>query len=150
MVRSVAKIAGIKLVQAFRQQYGFSAISLMPTKSCTARETISTWRRRIVVPALIRKFHEAKMQGAPEVVDLGHRPPKAMRLLHVDDMADAAVFLMQDYDQGEIINVGTGEEITIGELAGMVAEAVGYDGALRFDTSKPDGARRANFWTAAG
>jgi GDP-L-fucose synthase len=137
---AVAKIAGIKLAQAFRQQYGFKAISLMPTNLYGPGDNFDLTASH-VVPALIRKFHEAKMRRAPEVVIWGTGSPMR-EFLHVDDMADAAVFLMQQYDEGEIINVGTGEDVTIRELAGMVAEVVGYDGALEFDTSKPDGTPR--------
>ena len=137
---AIAKIAGIKLAQAFRQQYGFHAISLMPTSLYGPGDNFDLMSSH-VVPALIRKFHEAKVQGAPEVVIWGSGSPMR-EFLHVDDMADAAVFLMQNYDDGEIINVGTGKDITIRELAGMVAEVVGYQGALQFDTSKPDGTPR--------
>lgn len=137
---AVAKIAGIKLAQAFRQQYGFRAISLMPTNLYGPGDNFDLQSSH-VVPALIRKFHEAKMRREAEVVIWGTGSPRR-EFLHVDDMADAAVFLMQHYDEAEIINVGTGEDVTIGELAGMVAEVVGFDGALRFDTSKPDGTPR--------
>jgi GDP-L-fucose synthase len=137
---AVAKIAGIKLAQAFRQQYGFRAISLMPTNLYGPGDNFDLTSSH-VVPALIRKFHEAKVRREPEVIIWGTGSPRR-EFLHVDDMADAAVFLMQHYDEAEIINVGTGEDVTIGELAGMVAEVVGYDGALRFDTSKPDGTPR--------
>ncbi len=137
---AVAKIAGIKLAQAFRQQYGFRAISLMPTNLYGPGDNFDLTSSH-VVPALIRKFHEAKVRREPEVIIWGTGRPRR-EFLHVDDMADAAVFLMQHYDEAEIINVGTGEDVTIGELAGMVAEVVGYDGALRFDTSKPDGTPR--------
>jgi GDP-L-fucose synthase len=137
---AVAKIAGIKLAQAFRQQYGFRAISLMPTNLYGPGDNFDLTSSH-VVPALIRKFHEAKMGREPEVIIWGTGSPRR-EFLYVDDMADAAVFLMEHYDEGEIINVGAGEDVTIGELAGMVAEVVGFEGALQFDTSKPDGTPR--------
>lgn len=137
---AIAKIAGIKMCQAYRQQYGFNAISLMPTNLYGPGDNFDLESSH-VLPALIRKFHEAKMAGAPEVVVWGTGSPRR-EFLHVDDLADAAVTLMQRYDRPEIVNVGTGEDLTIRELAEMVREVVGYTGRLAFDTGKPDGTPR--------
>lgn len=137
---AIAKIAGIKMCQAYRQQYGFNAISLMPTNLYGPGDNFDLESSH-VLPALIRKFHEAKMAGAPAVVVWGTGSPRR-EFLHVDDLADAAVTLMQRYDRPEIVNVGTGEDLTIRELAEMVREVVGYTGRLTFDTGKPDGTPR--------
>src|SRR5271155_424077 len=137
---AVAKIAGIKLAQAYHQQYGFRAISLMPTNLYGPGDNFDLESSH-VLPALIRKFHDAKLHGAPEVVIWGTGEPRR-EFLHVDDLADAAVFLMLNYEDPEIINVGTGEDITIRALAEMIAAIVGYSGRLAFDTSKPDGTPR--------
>ncbi len=137
---AIAKIAGIKLAQAYRQQYGFRTISLMPTNLYGPGDNFDLQSCH-VLPALIRKFHEAKMGGAPEVVIWGSGEPRR-EFLHADDLADAAVFLMLNYDEAEIINVGSGEDQTIGELALAISDVVGYRGPLRFDTSKPDGSPR--------
>ena len=137
---AVAKIAGIKMAQAYRKQYGFCAIGLMPTNLYGAGDNFDLTSSH-VLPALLRKFHEAKTHGAPEVVVWGTGAPRR-EFLHVDDLADAAVFLMQNYDDDRIINVGTGEDITIRELAEMIAGIVGYQGRLTFDPSKPDGTPR--------
>ena len=137
---AVAKIAGIKMAQAYRKQYGFCAIGLMPTNLYGAGDNFDLASSH-VLPALLRKFHEAKTHGAPEVVVWGTGAPRR-EFLHVDDLADAAVFLMQNYDDDRIINVGTGEDITIRELAEMIAGIVGYQGRLTFDPSKPDGTPR--------
>lgn len=137
---AVAKIAGIKQCQAYRQQYGFPAISLMPTNLYGPGDNFDL-NSSHVLPALIRKFHEAKESRAAEVVVWGTGSPRR-EFLHVDDMADAAVTLMTTYDEPEIVNVGTGEDVTIRELAELVQEVVGFQGTLRFDTSKPDGTPR--------
>lgn len=137
---AVAKIAGIKLAQAFRKQYGLRAICLMPTNLYGPEDNFDLETSH-VVPALIRKLHEAKMQNSPEVTVWGTGSPRR-EFLHVEDLADAAVFLMLVYDQQEIINVGTGEDISIGELAQMIAQVAGYSGRLRFDATKPDGTPR--------
>jgi len=137
---AVAKIAGIKLAQAYRQQYGFHAISLMPTNLYGPGDNFDLASSH-VLPALIRKFHEAKTHDAPEVVIWGTGSPRR-EFLHVDDLADAALFLMLHYDSPEIINVGTGQDITIRELAECIGAIVGYAGPLRFDPSKPDGTPR--------
>lgn len=137
---AVAKIAGIKMCQAYRQQYGFNAISLMPTNLYGPGDNFDLETSH-VVPALIRKFHEAKEEGRKEVVVWGSGTPRR-EFLHVDDLADAALFLMDHYDEGEIINVGVGEDISIRELAELVADIVGFQGEIVYDRSKPDGTPR--------
>jgi GDP-L-fucose synthase len=137
---AIAKIAGIKLCQAYRQQYGFNAISLMPTNLYGPGDNFDL-NNSHVLPALIRKFHEAKVDGGKEVVIWGTGTPRR-EFLHVDDLAAAAVFLMKQYDGAEIVNVGVGEDITIAELAKLVKRIVGFEGNLVFDTTKPDGTPR--------
>jgi GDP-L-fucose synthase len=137
---AIAKIAGIKMAQAYRAQYGFRAISLMPTNLYGPGDNFDLASSH-VLPALIRKFHEAKAAGSPRVVIWGSGSPRR-EFLHVDDFADAAVFLMLHYDAPEIVNVGTGQDLTIRELAGIVAEVTGFGGELVFDPAKPDGAPR--------
>ncbi len=137
---AIAKIAGIKMCQAYRQQYGFSAISLMPTNLYGPGDNFDLQSSH-VLPALLRKFHEAASSGAAEVIIWGTGAPRR-EFLHVDDLADAALFLMQRYDSGEIVNVGTGEDLTIAELAQTVARIAGFGGRLVFDSSKPDGTPR--------
>ena len=137
---AVAKIAGIKMCQAYRRQYGFNAISLMPTNLYGPGDNFHLENAH-VLPALIRKFHEAKIQGLSEVVVWGTGSPRR-EFLHVEDLADASLFLMQRYEGEEIINVGVGEDITIRELADLVRNIVGFKGNIKFDTSKPDGTPR--------
>lgn len=137
---AIAKITGIKMCQAYRKQYGFNAISLMPTNLYGPGDDFNLENSH-VLPALIRKFHEAKEQNKPEVEVWGTGTPRR-EFLHVDDLADATVYLMNNYDSAEIINVGVGEDITIKELAGIVKEEVGFTGRLTFNTSKPDGTPR--------
>ena len=137
---AIAKIAGIKMCQAYRRQYGFDAISLMPTNLYGPGDNFDLQNSH-VLPALIRKFHEAKLAGAPEVVMWGTGTPRR-EFLHVDDLADAAVFLMQHYSGEAHLNVGVGEDITIAALAELVRRVVGYDGRIVNDTSKPDGTPR--------
>jgi len=134
---AIAKIAGIKLCQAYRRQYGFNAISLMPTNLYGPGDNFHLENAH-VLPALIRKFYEAKEEGQAEVVVWGTGTPRR-EFLHVDDLADASLFLMQQYDSEEIINVGVGEDITIRELAELVRETIGFEGDIVYDTSKPDG-----------
>ena len=137
---AIAKIAGIKMCQAYRKQYGFNAISLMPTNLYGVGDNYHLENSH-VIPALIRKFHEAKLRGDASVTVWGSG--KAMReLLDVDDLADAAVFLMQHYNDSEIVNVGTGQDMTIAELASTVKLVTGFDGDIVYDTSKPDGTPR--------
>ena len=134
---AIAKIAGIKMAQAYRKQYGFRAISLMPTNLYGPGDNFDLGSSH-VLPALIRKFHDACLNHSPEAVVWGTGRPRR-EFLHVDDLASAAVFLMLNYDDAEIINVGTGKDLTIGELAEMVARVTGFKGTIVFDTTKPDG-----------
>ncbi len=137
---TIAKIAGIKMVQAYRWQYGFSAISLMPTNLYGSGDNFDLQTSH-VLPALIRKFYEAKERGDAEVVVWGTGKP-CRAFLHVDDLADAVVFLMRHYDEDEIINVGVGKDISIAELAALIAEVVGFRGKIIYDTGKPDSTPR--------
>ncbi len=137
---AVAKIAGIKTCQAYRRQYGFNAVSLMPTNLYGPCDNFDALNSH-VLPALLRRFHEAKEAGAPEVAVWGTGTVKR-EFLHVDDCARAIVFCMENYEGEEIVNVGTGQDQTIGELAGIVAQAVGYRGKIVFDSTKPDGTPR--------
>ena len=137
---AIAKIAGIKMCQAYRRQYGFDAISLMPTNLYGQGDNFDPQNSH-VLPALIRKFHEAKERGDREVVIWGSGTP-LREFLHADDLADAAVFLMRGYSGEQFINVGVGEDLTIRALAELVAEVVGYAGTIATDPSKPDGTPR--------
>jgi GDP-L-fucose synthase len=137
---AVAKIAGIKLCQAYRQQYGSDFISAMPTNLYGPNDNFDLTSSH-VLPALIRKFHDAKQEGRGQVEVWGTGAPRR-EFLHVDDLADACVFLMRRYDAAEHINVGTGEDLTIRELAELVRDVVHPQATLAFDASKPDGAPR--------
>ncbi len=137
---AIAKIAGIKLSQYYTKQYGFKAISLMPTNLYGPGDNFDLETSH-VLPALIRKFHEAKKENKPFVTLWGTGTPKR-EFLHVDDLANASVFLMENYEDPEIINVGTGKDLTIKDLALLIKEIVGYEGELKFDSSKPDGTPR--------
>ncbi len=137
---AIAKIAGIKMCQAYRRQYGFNAISLMPTNLYGPGDNFDLTASH-VLPALVRKFHEARASNRPEVVIWGTGTPRR-EFLHVDDLARAALFLMENYADEGIINVGVGNDLSIRELAEIVGRVVGYTGSLVFDTSKPDGAPR--------
>jgi GDP-L-fucose synthase len=137
---AIAKIAGIKLCQAFRKQYGFDAISAMPTNLYGPGDNFDL-NSSHVLPALIRKFIEAQEARKSEVEIWGTGTPRR-EFLHVEDLADACVFLMSNYSDSTIVNVGWGEDVSIAELAEMVAEIVGFKGSLRFDSSKPDGTPR--------
>jgi GDP-L-fucose synthase len=134
---AIAKIAGIKLAQAYRQQYGFHAISLMPTNLYGPGDHFDL-KASHVLPALMRKAHEALQNNSPEMIVWGTGAPRR-EFMHVDDLADAALFLMLHYDESEIINVGVGTDLSIRELAQLLCSVVGYNGRLVFDTSKPDG-----------
>ncbi|MCF6338709.1 MAG: GDP-L-fucose synthase [Gammaproteobacteria bacterium] len=137
---AIAKIAGIKQCQAYRHQYGFDAISLMPTNLYGAGDNFDLENSH-VVPALLRKFHEARRNGQANVQVWGSGNPRR-EFLHVDDLADAAVYLMRHYDGEEIVNVGVGSDVSIRELAELIADVVGFEGELLFDASKPDGPPR--------
>ena len=137
---AIAKIAGVKMCQAYRRQYGFNAISAMPTNLYGPGDNFNLATSH-VLPALIRKFHEAKQRGESRVVVWGTGAPRR-EFLHVDDLADALLFLMRSYDQEELINVGWGEDVSIRELAALVKDIVGFEGAIEFDTTKPDGTPR--------
>lgn len=137
---AIAKIAGIKMCQAYRKQYGFDAISLMPTNLYGPGDNFDLQNSH-VLPALIRKFHDAKINNEKNVTVWGTGAPKR-EFLYVDDMADATVFLMENYSDERIVNVGTGEDISIKELAEIIQKIVGFKGELIFDFNKPDGTPR--------
>jgi GDP-L-fucose synthase len=137
---AIAKIAGIKLCQAYRRQYGSNFISAMPTNLYGPRDNFDLASSH-VLPALMRKFHDARLAGAPEVVVWGTGTPRR-ELLHVDDLADACVFLMDRFEDERHINVGTGEDLSIRDLAELVRSIVYPQSRLVFDTSKPDGMPR--------
>ncbi|WP_439403062.1 GDP-L-fucose synthase [Bradyrhizobium sp. DASA03068] len=137
---AIAKIAGIKMAEAYRSQYGSDFISVMPTNLYGRGDNYNPEYSHVVA-ALIRRFHEAKLSDAPNVVVWGTGTPRR-EFLYVDDMADACVHLMKTYSSAELVNVGTGEDITISEFARVVAAAVGYRGEISFDTSRPDGTPR--------
>ena len=137
---AIAKIAGLKMGQAYKSQYGFEVISLMPTNLYGPGDNFNLQDSH-VLPALIRKFHEAKVNDAPEAVIWGTGSP-LREFMHVDDLASAAVFLMRNECGDDLFNVGTGEEISIWDLAHLVAEEVGYRGSIVKDDSKPDGTPR--------
>lgn len=137
---AIAKIAGIKMCEAYRDQYGANFISAMPTNLYGPNDNYDL-KTSHVLPALIRKFHEAKENNAPHVELWGTGKPMR-EFLHVDDMADACVFLMNNYNEKQFVNVGTGEDITIKNLAEIIKKIVGYKGNITFDTTKPDGTPR--------
>jgi len=137
---AIAKIAGLRMARAYRQQYGFNAISLMPTNLYGPGDNFHPENSH-VMPALIRRFHEAEKSDAPKVTCWGDG--SAMReFLHVDDLAEACYVCMQDYDEDYHINVGTGEDVTIKELTETIVDVVGYAGEVEWDTSKPNGTPR--------
>ena len=137
---AIAKIAGIKLCQAYRRQYGRHYISVMPCNLYGPNDNFDLATSH-VLPALIRKFHEAKVSGREEVVIWGTGTP-LREFLHVDDLADGTVFLLNNYDDAEPVNCGAGFDLTIRALAEKIARTVGFEGRLVFDTSKPDGTPR--------
>ncbi len=140
---AVAKIAGIKLCKHYNEQYGTNFISVMPTNLYGPNDNFDLETSH-VMPALIRKFHEAKVNNQPEVVVWGTGKPRR-EFMHVDDMADACVYLMENYnysDIGEFVNIGVGKDITIKELVELIKEIVGFEGGIKYDTSKPDGTPR--------
>ncbi|MEQ8597636.1 GDP-L-fucose synthase [Algiphilus sp.] len=137
---AIAKIAGIKQCQAYRRQYGFNAISLMPTNLYGPGDNFDLQNSH-VLPALIRKFHEAREAGGATVTVWGSGAPRR-EFLHVDDLADACLYLMQHYEGEEIVNIGWGEDLSIAELAAMVKDVVGFEGEIIYDAGKPDGTPR--------
>lgn len=137
---AIAKIAGIKLCDAYRSQYGCNFISVMPTNLYGPNDNYDLEKSH-VLPALIRKFHEAKKSGAPSVTLWGTGKPKR-EFLHVDDLADACFYLMQTYNEPGLVNIGTGEDLEIKELALLIKDIVGYEGTIEHDLSKPDGTPR--------
>ena len=137
---AVAKIAGLKMAQAYRAQYGFSAISLMPTNLYGPGDNFDLQSSH-VLPAMLRRFHEARLADAPAVTLWGTGTPRR-EFLHVDDLASAACFAIEHYDDPKPLNVGVGHDQTIAELAALVARTTGYTGRIVFDSSRPDGTPR--------
>ena len=137
---AIAKIAGIKMCQAYNQQYGTDFISVMPTNLYGAHDNFDL-KTSHVLPALIAKFHQAKTSGEPSVSVWGSGRPRR-ELLHVDDLADACVFLMRRYSSNEIVNIGWGEDVSIAELALLIKNVVGFEGDIVYDSSQPDGVLR--------
>jgi len=137
---AIAKIAGIKLCEAYRTQYDCNFISVMPTNMYGIGDNYDL-NNSHVLPALIRKMHEAKLNNNAEAVVWGTGTPKR-EFLYADDLAEACYFLMKNYNEPELINIGTGEDLSIGELARLVQKIVGFNGNLTFDSSKPDGTPR--------
>ncbi len=134
---AVAKIAGIKMCQAHNRQYGTNFLSVMPTNLYGPNDNFDL-KTSHVLPALIRKFHEAKIKGLSEVVIWGTGSPRR-EFLHVDDLVDACLFLMNNYNGSKIVNIGVGKDQTIRELAEIIVRLTGFKGSIRFDTGKPDG-----------
>ena len=137
---AIAKIAGIKMCDAYRAQYGCNFISVMPTNLYGPNDNYDLQNAH-VLPTLIRKFHEANQNGDPAVTIWGTGTPKR-EFLHADDLAAACVYLMENYNEEGLVNIGTGEDVTITELAMLIKEIVGYEGALVYDHTKPDGTPR--------
>ena len=137
---AIAKIVGIKLCQAYRRQHGADFISVMPTNLCGPGDNFDLETSHVLA-ALVRKFHEAKEHGDPSVLVWGTGKPRR-EFLYVDDLADACLFLMNNYSGAEPINVGVGEDVSITELAELVGEVVGYEGEITYDTTRPDGTPR--------
>jgi GDP-L-fucose synthase len=137
---AIAKIAGIKMCDAYRSQYGCNYISVMPTNLYGYNDNYHPQNSH-VLPAMIRRFHEAKESGAPAVTIWGTGSPRR-EFLFADDLAEACYYLMETYNEPGLVNIGTGEDITIKELAYLVKDIVGYEGEIEFDTSKPDGTPR--------
>jgi GDP-L-fucose synthase len=137
---AIAKIAGLKMCQAYRREFGFNAISLMPTNLYGPGDNFDLQNSH-VLPALIRRFHEAKLRGDETMAIWGTGTPRR-EFLHVDDLADAVIYLLKNYEDESIVNIGWGEDVTIRELAELVMAETGYHGRLVFDPSKPDGTPR--------
>ena len=134
---AIAKIAGLKMCQAYRRQYGFNAVCLMPTNLYGPGDNFDLQGSH-VLPAMIRKFHEAKVDGRSEVMLWGTGSPRR-EFLHVDDLADACLFVMRNYEGEAILNAGVGKDVSIRQLADLVKTVVGYEGSVTWDTTKPDG-----------
>ena len=137
---AIAKIAGIKMCEAYRAQYGCNFISVMPTNLYGTNDNYDLVNSH-VLPAMIRKFHEAKEIGASEMTLWGTGSPMR-EFLHADDLAEACLFLMENYNESELVNIGTGEDVTIKNLADLVKQIIGFQGEIVWDTSKPDGTPR--------
>jgi GDP-L-fucose synthase len=137
---AIAKIAGVKMCEAYRREFGFKAISLMPTNLYGQGDNFDLQNSH-VLPALIRRFHEAKTRGDDNVTVWGTGAPRR-EFLHVDDLADAILHLVQTYDAEPLVNIGWGQDVTIRELAELVASVVGFEGRISFDPTKPDGTPR--------
>jgi len=137
---AIAKIAGLKMCQAYNRQHGFNAISLMPTNLYGPGDNFDL-KTSHVLPAMLRKFHTARKVNSPEVVLWGSGSPQR-EFLFVDDLADACVFAMKNYNDEQFLNVGTGKDLSIRDLASMIAEETGYAGRIVWDTSMPDGTPR--------
>jgi len=137
---AIAKIAGIKMCDAYRDQYGCNFISVMPTNLYGYNDNYHPQNSH-VLPALIRRFHEAKVQESPDVTIWGTGSPMR-EFLFADDLAEACYYLMQNYDEAGLVNIGTGEDLSIKDLALLIKKVVGYEGEIKFDTSKPDGTPR--------
>jgi len=137
---AIAKIAGIKMCDAYRDQYGCNFISVMPTNLYGYNDNYHPQNSH-VLPALIRRFHEAKVQESPDVTIWGTGAPMR-EFLFADDLAEACYYLMQNYDEAGLVNIGTGEDLSIKDLALLIKKVVGYEGEIKFDTSKPDGTPR--------
>lgn len=137
---AIAKIAGIKMCEAYRAQYGCNFISVMPTNLYGTNDNYDLINSH-VLPAMIRKFHEAKEKSASEMTLWGTGSPMR-EFLHADDLAEACLFLMENYNESELVNIGTGEDVTIKNLAALVKQIVGFQGEIIWDTSKPDGTPR--------
>ena len=134
---AIAKIAGLSMCKSFHRQYGFKYIAVMPTNLYGPNDNFDLETSH-VLPALIRKFHEAKLSNSPAVVIWGTGTPRR-EFLYVDDLAEACIFLMQNYDDIGLVNVGMGVDLTIQELAELISKVVGYTGVVEYDQSKPDG-----------
>ncbi len=137
---AIAKIAGLKMCEAYRSQYGSNFITVMPTNLYGPNDNYDL-NNSHVLPAMLRKFHEARERGDASVTLWGTGSPRR-EFLHADDLADACFFLMQQYEAGEPVNIGVGDDITIKELAGLIQRITGFTGTINWDTSKPDGTPR--------
>ena len=137
---AIAKIAGIKMCDAYRDQYGCNFISVMPTNLYGPNDNYDLQNAH-VLPSLVRKFHEAKLANTPAVTIWGTGTPMR-EFLHADDLAEACCYLMENYNEAGLVNIGTGEDVTIAALAQMIKEVVGFEGAIVYDHTKPDGTPR--------